>query len=206
MTNAIPILKKRTSLDIAMEWGGYLLAIVLAVVLNIGIFARSVVHGHSMDSTLHDGQWLIATGAKLNPFVELKRGDIVIAESEVLDTVIVKRLIAVPGDTLEITGSRVYINGLELDEPYINGPMVTKDIPRFTLGADDYFLMGDNRNCSLDSRQIGCLDSRSILYVVYLDRQVQQLLLYLSLVALLLGASVWYANWCERREYLKIPD
>lgn len=185
MTNATPTPRKRAFQDIVREWSGYVLLLALALALSIGFLPRAIINGSSMDTTLHDGQHLIAVGTKLNPFVEPQRGDIVIADSDVLDTVIVKRLIALPGDTMEITANRVYVNGQELEEPYINGPMITGDIPSFTLGEDDYFLMGDNRNFSADSRRIGCVDRSAIMSIVYLDYQVPLAIAYIGLVLLL---------------------
>ncbi|GAB4526379.1 MAG: signal peptidase I [Anaerolineae bacterium] len=128
---------------------------------------RSVVHGRSMDPTLGEGQRLIIS--RLNYlFGEPQRGDIVVFNSpEPLnegEPPLIKRLIGKPGDVVEIRDRLVYVNGEVLNEPYINEPCQSKCADnRWELGPEEYFMMGDNRNHSNDSRAFGVVPRENII-------------------------------------------
>lgn len=131
----------------------------------------SVVNGPSMNDTLSNGQRLIVSRMSYvvnNP----KRGDIVIAESDKLDVkYIIKRVIGVPGDTIELKHNKFYINGKKINEPYIKETMENNENQKWTLGKDEYFICGDNRNNSLDSRVIGSVNKSQIFGKVVFDLQ-----------------------------------
>jgi signal peptidase I len=86
-----------------------------------------------------------------------ERGDIIVFHYPGdTDEDYIKRVIGVPGDTVEMRDQQVYVNGERLNEPYINEDCTVSDCPDRvfpTLGADEYFVMGDNRNHSTDSRR-----------------------------------------------------
>ena len=89
------------------------------------------------------------------PIAQLQRGDIIVFQNpNSQNPPIVKRLIGLPGDTVEVRGDKVFINGTVLDEPYVANPGGAKFAPA-TLGSDEYFVLGDNRENSMDSRQFG---------------------------------------------------
>jgi signal peptidase I len=75
---------------------------------------------------------------------------------------IVKRAVGLPGETIEVTGGQVLVNGQPLSEPYIKSPM-SYTLPPITLEADQYFMLGDNRNASHDSHVWGPLNRRSLI-------------------------------------------
>lgn len=137
-------------------------AMAFAVLLCL-LFRITFIQGYSMENTFENRQVCISTPV----YSELKCGDIVVAQSEVLGQVIVKRIIACPGDIIEIKDNVVYVNGEILSEPYLKEPMVTADIC-ITLAGNEFFLCGDNRNNSLDSRTefVGPIKSEDILYKV----------------------------------------
>ncbi len=103
------------------------------------------------------------------PIISVKRNDIVVANWG--DTPIIKRVIAVPGDTLEIREGQVFLNGWYLNEPYIKEPMEAQNYGPIVLGENQYFLMGDNRNRSMDSRRIGTVPYDDFIGVIYLEQQ-----------------------------------
>jgi signal peptidase I len=138
--------------------------VVLAVILYIGIsFAVQAVHveGLSMFATLDDNDYLIANKIdyRLHP---PQRGDIIILRPPTNNsTDFIKRVIALPGEKLLIRGGVVYINGHRLDEPYLPEQWTqSTDWPcggcdGKVMGSNEYFVMGDNRNRSQDSRFFG---------------------------------------------------
>ena len=140
---------------------------VLVVFLIFALVFRAVgVDGESMLPTLNDGDWVAVAGAVTN----FERGDIVIINQPWRRNVpIIKRVIATGGDTINIDFDKreVYVNGLKLDEPYILEPTWLEYDIDFPLTVDEgkLFVMGDNRNDSIDSRssEIGLIDERYVL-------------------------------------------
>ena len=157
---------------IRMELYDWLQCVVSAVICGIFIFVfigRTIgVEGDSMRQTLHWNDRIIMS----NLFYTPKNGDIIVfrAPSEVFGgTPLVKRVIAVAGQTIDInfdTGD-VYVDGVLLDEPYINEPTTNRlNFQGPEVVPDGYvFVMGDNRNHSSDSRdsRVGMVDTRYIL-------------------------------------------
>lgn len=149
------------------EWIQCVVVALICCVLVFVFIARVIdVKGHSMEPTLQDGDKIIITRLA----GEYERGDIVVLRKDTFrDEPIVKRIIATGGQTIDIdfsTGS-VYVDGVELDEPYINER--TYDREDFegpvTVPEGSVFVMGDNRNNSTDSRkaEISCVDTRYIM-------------------------------------------
>ncbi|MCI9316974.1 MAG: signal peptidase I [Oscillospiraceae bacterium] len=137
-------------------WAQALITAVVSVVLLFTFAVRLIgVSGPSMQDTLYTGDRLLVLNAA---YCDFKAGDVVVINdynAELSDT-LVKRIIAVGGQTVDIdfsTGT-VYVDGQELDEPYIKEPTYTTDGTVFplTLAEDEVLVMGDNRNHSTDSR------------------------------------------------------
>jgi signal peptidase I len=138
--------------------------VVLAVILYFGIsFAVQAVHveGLSMFATLDNDDYLIANKIDYR-FHAPERGDIIILRPPTNNsTDFIKRIIALPGERLLIRSGFVYINGHKLNEPYLPEEWVTQnnwplDNPNgAVMPANQYFVMGDNRNRSQDSRFFG---------------------------------------------------
>ena len=108
-------------------------------------------------------------------FTDPERGDIVVFETtpEAERTcpgpggVFVKRLIGVPGDTVEIRDGQLYVNGVPQPEPYVNGTDAGGNFDPVTVGEDQYFMMGDNRYDSCDSRQWGTVPRENLIGPVF---------------------------------------
>lgn len=119
------------------------------------------VDGHSMDRTLHDGEQLV-----LNPSAELGFGDIVVFEYD--GTYLIKRVIGMPGDTVVVINGILYVNNIKYDETYLSPELITLfKNSSFSVSVDEgeYFVMGDNRDNSRDSRNFGCITKDSIIGV-----------------------------------------
>lgn len=128
------------------------IAVVLALLFINFIAYRSVVEGDSMRSTLSDGDNLIVEKVSYY-FHDPERFDVVIIHVDDRD-VYVKRIIGLPGETVQILDGRVYING-ELLESDVYGALIRnagRAAEPVTLGEDEFFVLGDNRNNSQDSR------------------------------------------------------
>jgi signal peptidase I len=147
------------------------LALLLYVVINFAIQTVHVI-GLSMSPTVQNEDYLIASKIDYR-FHTPQRGDIIIMRDPFDSSRdFIKRVVGVPGDRLLIRDGHTYVNGHLLDEPYINDePWTTNANWPATgtqnpdgqlLGSDDYFVMGDNRNHSSDSRLFGVVHHSQI--------------------------------------------
>jgi len=131
-----------------------LLGMLLALALQI-VIQPTLVYGQSMEPSLHDNERVIVD--KVSYHIGLpSRGDIVVFPVEGEPLPLIKRVIGLPGDTVEVRESRVWVNGVALDEPYVSGPTVG-NTRMVHVPEGSVFVMGDNRAAggSLDSRRLG---------------------------------------------------
>lgn len=148
----------KSKLRETIEYILYLAAVVIGCLLFIRFVAvRSVVNGHSMAPTLSDKDNLVVEKVTYY-FREPERFDIVVFRlKNDKKTHYIKRIIGLPGETVQVTGGYVYINGEKLEDDTFCRDLIefgyTAETP-IVLGEDEYFCMGDNRNHSKDSRSI----------------------------------------------------
>ena len=156
--------KKRRILDI--------IPIIISILLVIGInfwFQLVLVNGDSMNPTYQNNDFLISSKIAYKNHSPQK-GDIVIVDgkSKDLDIDIIKRVVATAGDTVEIKKGQLIINDKKVKEDYIDETM-NKDMHKMTVKKNTVFIMGDNRNHSIDSRVFGSIPIQDIMGKVIFD-------------------------------------
>lgn len=145
--------KKGSFLKELLIWACIFLLFVKVVPAYI--LEKTIVDGISMKNTLQDEEQLMVEKVSYQ-FSDPKRFDIVTLTpyGEDVDETFIKRVIGLPGETIQIKDEKIYINGEVLEESYGREPILDGGIANepITLGEDEYFVMGDNRNESTDSR------------------------------------------------------
>jgi len=153
------------------------IALGLALFIRFFIAAPYVVSGASMEPTFEDWHYLIVDRVSYD-FEEPQRGDIIIFDlPQDHSRALIKRVIGLPGDTVVLSGTdptvtiinAAHPQGFTLSEPYLDPANYggASDM-RVTLGADQYFVLGDNRKVSADSRLWGILPKNDIVGRVFL--------------------------------------
>lgn len=165
---ARPAAARRTQ-GLRSLWACLVIAILTVAahqVITRFVVSPVVIQGRSMSPTLKNGEYHL-----LNRWVYLfrspERGDLVVLRDPGHSDLAVKRVIAKPGDWVNLRDGKVFLNGHRLNEPYLNRGTLT--FPQdnkehwVQLGRNHYYVMGDNRPCSEDSRAYGCIVQGNIL-------------------------------------------
>lgn len=139
------------------DWAkALIIALIVVLLLRTFVFQLSTVQKVSMEPTLRDNEWLLVNKIALK-LGSLQRGDVVILKEPNAERkeFLVKRIVAIPGDTLEIRDGELYINGELKVESYTDSKIENGDFASVTISPGHYFVLGDNRrlNASKDSRQ-----------------------------------------------------
>lgn len=143
--------------------------VALLIVLPVRMFVAQpfIVRGASMEPTFESGEYLIVDQLSYR-FHEPERGDVIIMRYPKDPSVFfIKRVIGLPEETVELVGSAITVGkegapALMLSEPYVEPGRSESEYASYTLGADEYFVMGDNRIESSDSRSWGSLPRADI--------------------------------------------
>lgn len=139
--------------------------LVVFLFIKIFIFSPFYIPSPSMEPTLLNKDVIIVNKI-IYYYSEPSRGDIIVFNyplDPLKKTKLVKRIIGLPGETIAIKNNKVYINGQATSELYITDDLKYEDFGPKEIPTEMYFVMGDNRNNSLDSRKWGLLDKRLII-------------------------------------------
>jgi len=147
--------------------------LLAAFLIRYFLIQPFVVEGQSMEPNFHNSEYLIVEKVSYR-FSEPKRGDVIIFKAPSNpDLDYIKRIIALPGETIKITDNVIYVNGTAIKEKYIPSNDLTlinqdeNSSLEKTLGPDEFFVLGDNREHSSDSREFGILDRSKIIGKVW---------------------------------------
>jgi signal peptidase I len=181
---------RRPGISWYRTWGREIVEIIALVVIIYTLInlstARAIVEGPSMQPNFYTGQVVIINRFAYY-FSEPQRGDVIVLNNPLerckdaikdRNTVVlpftspdanndecadlIKRVIGLPGETIEIKAGRVYINGTKIEEPYITSFCEVSCDKQWTLKDDEYFVLGDNRNNSMDSHSFGPINRHLI--------------------------------------------
>ena len=133
----------------------YVLIVAIVILIRTFLITPIRVVGPSMNPTLKSGDIMI-----LNKVAKIDRFDIVVINSDKTPEILIKRVIGLPGETIEIQDGIIYINGKVLKENYGQGEIT--DYIYEHIGKDEYFVLGDNRPISADSRLFGTFNKKEI--------------------------------------------
>ena len=170
--------KKKTWQQELTEWVVTLVvALVIAFVVRSFIFEPVYVDGDSMYPTLHHGEIMYVSktaygtsffgipgtniGTRFTVGGDPERFDVVVCHYSDGDYNVVKRVVGIPGDTVQLKDGYLYVNGVRYMEKFLH-ERVRSDFGPVTVPEGEYFLMGDNRNSSKDSRQVGTVSRKEI--------------------------------------------
>ncbi len=135
-------------------------AFIIALLINFFLAQGTYVHGQSMEPNLHSEQRLIIEKVSYRLHGP-GRGDIVVIQVQEYEIPLIKRVVGMPGETVEIRDNRLYIDGELLAEGYLPGA-VQRSYGPVQVPLDHIFVMGDNRNASNDSRAFGAVHVNQI--------------------------------------------
>ena len=141
----------------AYEWIRDIIIALLIAGTVLLFFKPIVVKQESMQPTFYSNDYVIVSRQAYNLFGDVERGDVIVFKSDLVDENgeqkhLIKRVIAVGGDTIEIRDGYVYLNGEMLDEPYVAEEGISGEMGSVTVEEGKMFVMGDNRRVSQDSR------------------------------------------------------
>ena len=143
--------------EILKELIPYIVIIILVLLIKAFIVSPIRVDGNSMDDTLYNGDIMILDEVSYR-FNDIKRFDIVVVKAK--GEYLIKRVIALPGETVKYKNGKLFINNKYVKEEFDHSE--TDDFDEIKIGKNKYFVMGDNRKVSLDSRYLGAFSKNKI--------------------------------------------
>ena len=150
------------------------IALVIAAII-LTFFKPIIIQQESMQPTFYSDDYVIISKQAYTLFGDIERGDVIVFKSDLLDGErnskhLIKRIIGIPGDTIEIKNGLVYRNGEKLEEDYVNEKRQSGEMEPIIVEEGKLFVLGDNRRVSQDSRseEIGQIDQETIVGKVVL--------------------------------------
>jgi len=141
-----------------LEYGIYIaLGVILALIIRTWVFCPVRVDGWSMEPTLYQNNLMLITPSSYKMHAVDRYDIVVLKRPETQSTLLVKRVIGLPGERVEITGGKVYINGELLSSDIYGAEPLGYDMGEITVPEGSVFVLGDNRNQSTDSHILGCI-------------------------------------------------
>ena len=165
MENNVEEKKKKTKKELFKEIVPYIIILIIVLLVKTYLIAPIQVNGSSMMTTLHNNDIMILNKIHYR-FNDIKRFDIVVVKYN--NKYIIKRVIGLPGESIEYKDNKLYINGKYYKEEFLDNNTKTKDfnleevIGKNEIPEGHYFVMGDNREDSLDSRIVGTFTKKQI--------------------------------------------
>lgn len=157
-----------------LEWVKEIIIAVIIACIIMTFVKPIIVRQRSMEPTFSNGDYIFVSRQAYNLFGDPQRGDVIIFHSELKtddgkDKNLIKRIIGLPGDTVEIVGGYVYLNGEKLDETYVKVQGISGQMDEIVVPDGELFCLGDNREVSQDSRDaaVGCVDQDQVLGKVF---------------------------------------
>ena len=150
--------KKKSFNYYLREYGPYLAVIVIVLLVKQFLFSPVMVSGESMINTLKDSDIMIMDKISLSTS-PIKRFEIVVISYK--NRYLIKRVVGLPGETIEYKDNKLYVNGEYIEETFLDKEQITKDFS-VKVPDDFYFVLGDNRVNSNDSRYLGCFSLEKI--------------------------------------------
>ena len=133
----------------------FIIIIIIVILIRCFVVTPVRVNGSSMSPTLEEKEVLL-----LYKLSSLEREDIVVISKDLEGASLIKRIIGLPNEKIKCINGTIFINGKKYDDKYGYG--ITSDFDEITLNSDEYFVMGDNRIVSKDSRMLGPIEENFI--------------------------------------------
>lgn len=159
----------------AMGWvRDIVIAIIIAAII-LFFFKPIIIQQESMQPTFYSNDYVVVSKQSYSIFGDIERGDVIVFRSSLLDEKgdqksLIKRVIGLPGDTIEIKNGYVILNGVTIQEDYLAEQGVSGEMEQITVDEGKIFVMGDNRAVSQDSRspEVGQVDQDTVIGKVVL--------------------------------------
>ena len=154
----------------AMGWvRDIVIAIIIAAII-LFFFKPIIIQQESMQPTFYSNDYVVVSKQSYSIFGDIERGDVIVFRSSLLDEngdqkSLIKRVIGLPGDTIEIKNGYVILNGVTIQEDYLAEQGVSGEMEQITVDEGKIFVMGDNRAVSQDSRspEVGQVDQDTVI-------------------------------------------